>query len=210
MADVLFIQDLFYQYLGVMYLSAILKKDNISTDIIIEKDIKKILKYISNNKPGLICFSVLTGMHKFPISVSRKIKEYYPDIKILAGGPHPTFFPEYIEKGDFDAICRGEGDLVIRSYYDYILGKRSINKVPNIIYKKGNKIYENPIINLIDPLDKLPFPDRELYDKYRYFKNSPIKFVLSSRGCPFNCSFCYYKKKKIIYKNKGRYLMFRS
>ena len=210
MTDVLFIQDLFYQYSGVMYLSAILKKNKISTDLLVEKNSEKILQYISFNKPKLVCFSVMTGMHKFPIMLSKKIKEHFPDIKILAGGPHPTFFPEYIQKGNFDAICIGEGDYVIKEYYDYVLDKQSIKRVPNIVFKKKGKVHKNPVINLVDPLDELPFPDRELYDKYRFFRNSSVKFLLSSRGCPFNCSFCYNKKKKSIYANKGKYLRFRS
>ena len=56
MADVLFIQELFYEYNGVMVLSALLKQHGVSTDLLITKDEQEVLSFIDNEKPKLVCF----------------------------------------------------------------------------------------------------------------------------------------------------------
>jgi radical SAM superfamily enzyme YgiQ (UPF0313 family) len=201
--EVLFIQNLFAEYMGVMYLSAILKQEGVPTDIIIENKIENIVNYIETFKPKIIAFSVITGLHKFPLAVGKIIKEKFPYIKIIAGGPHPTFFQDYIKNNEIDAICIGEGENTIVKYYNYIIGNEKIENVPNLIFKKDNQIYKNPISPLIEDLDKLPFPDR-IYDKYKTFQYNTTKNVLATRGCPYNCFFCYNWQYKKLYENKGK------
>ncbi len=210
MSDVLFIQELFTEYMGIMYISAVLKQNHISTDILISKNIRDIINYVSICKPKIIGFSVITGLHKFPVTVSKIIKKEFPDIKIIAGGAHPTFFQEYINEDVFDAICVGEGEYPMLYFYKYTIGEIDIDAVPNIIFKKNGKIYRNKLSNLIEDLDSIPFADRELYDKYEFFKNYPTKSVLCLKGCPYNCSYCYNGRMKEIYRNKGKYVRTRD
>jgi len=208
--DVLFIQELYYDYIGVMALSAALKQKGISTDLIIERNPEKVVAYIKRHSPEMVCFSVISGIHQFPARMSRAIKAAFPDLPVIAGGPHPTFFPGYISEGAFDALCVGEGDVAIVKYYRAVTGDLPLGEVPNLIYKQDGKIRKNPVGRLIEDLDRLPFPDRSVYDKYRMFSRAETKGFVTSRGCPYNCSFCYNRKAKEIYKGKGRFHRMRS
>jgi radical SAM superfamily enzyme YgiQ (UPF0313 family) len=77
--------------------------------------------------------------------------------------------------------------------------------LPIVWAKDGEKIIENDVRPLVEDLDSLPFPDKEIfYEKLPHIRDSYIS--LSSRGCVNKCTFCnnsLYKDK--IYRDKGRF-----
>jgi radical SAM superfamily enzyme YgiQ (UPF0313 family) len=66
------------------------------------------------------------------------------------------------------------------------------------------------VAELVEELDSLPFPDRKHFYRYRFFRNSPYKSFIVSRGCPHRCTFCFNQKLKEIYRGKGRFVRLRS
>ncbi len=190
MVFVVFVQDIWYEFLGVMYLSAILKKNGHKTEIIFGNK-KSILQQIKKLKPDLIMFSSMTLQHKWVSEVSLFLKKRGIKTPIVVGGPHVTFFPEFIDEPGIDIVCRGEGEYAILELTEAIHNKKDFKKIKNLWVKDKGKIYKNPLRPLIKNLDELPYPDREIYKKYDFFKGKDSEVFLAMRGCPYNCSFCF-------------------
>lgn len=202
MAKIVFTQNLFFENLGPMYLSAVLKKFGHKVDMIIEKDIK-IIKKIKQMKPDFVAFSCTTGSHIWAIKLSKKIKQIEPQIKIVMGGAHTTFFPEVIENENIDIICRGEGEKSLVELLNSYNKHDSWVNIPNLWIKEQGKIYKNKMDDLILNLDQLPFPDKELYPKS--IGRNIIAGVITSRGCPYNCTFCFNNAfRKLVKEETGK------
>lgn len=96
-------------------------------------------------------------------------------------------------------------------FLDKLEKKKSIANIKNLWVKEDGRIFKNPVRPLVQSLDKLPFPDRELFDYETYLKwNHGTATFLSTRGCPFNCSYCINHFLVKMYHGKGRYVRFRS
>ncbi len=195
--------------LGMMYLSAALKKAGHKTTLICFKK-ENLFKKLKEFKPEVIAYSLTTGSHKDYISINKKIKKYFKVYSIF-GGPHPTFYPEMIKEKGVDAICRGEGEEAFVEFINKLEKGQDITKVKNFWIKNNNKIFKNPIRNLIQDLDKILFPDRDVvYKKNKFFLDLKIKRFITSRGCPFKCTFCFNRHYNELYKNKGPIVRHRS
>ncbi len=208
---VVFIQDIPFEYFGPMYLSAILKKEGHDCEMIVEQESKNFLRELKNAKPDIIAFSVMSGNTEWALNLARKTKKFFPKIPIIFGGPHPTFFPEIIKEPYIDIICRGEAEEALLELVNKIEKGKNITKTKNFWIKKDGRIDKNEIRYLQEDLDKLPFPDRELYySKYPFLKKLPTKRFVASRGCPYNCTFCFNHQFNLMYKGKGIPLRQRS
>jgi len=206
---VLFIQDDTLRSQGVMVLSAMLKKNNHTCDIVIQAFHKDLLKQVFNFNPDVICFSLLTTKYQWFSNLARQIKKQ-KNIPIIVGGPHPTFFPEIIKEDFVDYVCIGEGEYAINELIEKIGGKQDTSKIANIWSEENGKPIKNDVRKLVEDLDDLPLPDNNLYEKYPYFKKLNVYSLIAGRGCPYNCSFCFNKKYNTLYKNKGPILMRKS
>lgn len=190
-----------------MILSAVLKSKGHSVDLFIGEKSRHFLKKIKD--ADILAFSTMTGTQQWAIKVATEIKKER-NVLTVFGGPHPTYFPEMIENPAVDVVCIGEGEYPMLDIADSIDKGQDISQIPNLWIKKNGKIYKNEIRPLIEDLDSLPFPDRELYYKYLFLKKNPFKAFIAGRGCPYKCSFCFNPKLQEIYKGKGRYIRFRS
>jgi len=130
---------------------------------------------------------------------------------IIFGGPHPTFFPEIIDNPSVDIICIGEGELAITELADRLDAKEDFYDIENLWVKDTDgEIIKNPVRPLIQDLDGLRFPDRNIYYGKYPFLNRSQKPFFAGRGCPFNCAFCFNYVLKDIYKDKGNFIRLRS
>ena len=185
------IESFIVEPLGIGYLSSVLKREGYVVDIT-RPDV--MWKDLSNLKPDIMAISTTTGQHIRYLMLAREIKRCHPEIKIVFGGAHPTYFPEIAEEDCVDFIIRGEGEISFLKLVKAIeLGMEQ----------------EKPIEPLIEDLDTIPFPDRELIYKYPENYNNPIKNVFTSRGCPFSCTYCYLSAFRELYKDQ-RVLRYRS
>lgn len=185
---------------GIMQLSAIAKENNCETFLGIMDKENILEEKISDINPKIICYSASTGEHKYYLKINKLIKEKFPNILTIMGGPHPTFYPECIEKSELDAICVGEGDETLVDVIKAIEKGNSIKDIENI-YTKEKK---NNLRQLYADLDKLPFPDRDLFYKTTEMGNFPIKSFMASRGCPYSCTYCFNYAFRELYKGKGK------
>ncbi|MFH1365792.1 MAG: radical SAM protein [Patescibacteria group bacterium] len=193
-----FVQNFLGPHFGIMYISAVLKQNGYSTDVFIEGLHKDIVKDICDAKPDIIGFTCITGEHRWLEKRAAEIKKYL-DVPIIVGGPHPTYFPEMVEIDNVDIVCRGDGENVVLELMNRKTNKQEINDIQGLWVKKDGKIYRNNLAPLVENIEKLPLPDRDIYDKYEFFRTETEIPVCLSRGCPFSCTFCYNAAKKKLY-----------
>jgi hypothetical protein len=107
------------------------------------------------------------------------------------GGSHASAAPESLLSSLYvDYVIRGEGEKAFVDFLDFIEGRKPIDAVPNLAYKKDGELCFNPIGDNF-PLDELPFPDFSDFAPSRYaLAGKPMTFMITSRSCPHKCSFC--------------------
>ncbi|MCX7974285.1 MAG: B12-binding domain-containing radical SAM protein [Candidatus Aminicenantes bacterium] len=211
MATLLFLDELWYEKLGPMYISAAIKAHGHKCIISIGRfdDFRRDIEVF---RPDLIGFSAMTMEMNFVRKTSSRLKRSGIKTPIIVGGIHATFFPEIIEDENIDLVCVGEAETSMTILLDKIDKKESFWDVPNIWFKENGKIVKNQINYFEQNLDNLPFPDRELYRRYKYFrKNIYFAPVMTKRGCPFECSYCFnVSLKEISNWPKKHYVRYRS
>lgn len=199
----------FEEPLGVLYLSAICKK-NSHRVYAVANNLARIEEKIKAIKPDLIALSVLTPSFSYLLQAVKKIKTKF-DIPTVFGGPQATFFPEIIKHKEIDYVFIGEGEEVFTKFLNLLEENRPVDKINNLVFKEdGNLIKQNPLSPLIKNLDILPFPDRELFIDYRQFYKADVRSVIVSRGCPYKCSYCFNNEYQKLYSGLGEKVRVRS
>lgn len=199
----------FVEPLGIMYLSSFLKErghECYFIDIKFEKNFALEAQKIS---PDIIAYSITTGKHKFYQEFNQKLKKSFTFFSLF-GGPHCTFFPEFIYEEGVDAICRGEGEFPFLELADNLEAGRAITQIKNLWIKIEGKIYKNEVRNLIEDLDAIPAPDRDLINKYKHYQKMHRRYILTQRGCPYECAYCFNHSYNKLYQGKGRIIRKRS
>jgi radical SAM superfamily enzyme YgiQ (UPF0313 family) len=193
--------------LGIMYLSSMLKSHGHPTDIVCIGNGEGVKLKVAEYKPDIVAYSIMTGDQYLYNGVNITIKRDYPGIFSIAGGPHPTFFPEMINDPvmTFDTICIGEGE---NSLITFLTLQGHIN-AQGFRFRNNCNGSKNENFPLCTNLDMLPNPDRYLVSKYQDVHNNPIKHLIASRGCPYNCTYCFNKSFAELYPNQQR-VRFRS
>jgi len=154
--NILFIYKYEYvEHLGILYLSSYLKKKGHQVDFIDLMFTKDYISEINRIKPEVIAYSITTGKHTFYKKINIALKKKF-DFFSIFGGPHCTFFPEFIKEKGVDAICKGEGELAFAELLERLENKEDIRSIPNIDVKINGKIYYNAVRDLVHDLDMLP------------------------------------------------------
>ncbi len=186
--------------IGPMFISAIAQQEGHKT-YLCEMNHEDPIERIGELKPDIVAYSSSTGEAKHYIRINKIIKEKFPKIFTIMGGPHSTFFPEMIHKTTLDAICIGEGEYAFRDLLRAISAGRSFDGMPNIMTKSGNSY---TVRNLIEDLDSLPIPDYGLMYDNTPMGKSPLKSFIVSRGCPYQCTYCFNPAWNKLYQGKGK------
>ncbi len=200
-----FLQNLWHEYFGVVYIASLLKKHGHSCEVFIDGGEKNLIESVIKYKPDIIGFPCTTGSHQWALKTNKKLKKKINFVSIF-GGPHPTFFPEIIKNPSVDIISIGESEYSFLELVESLDQKKDISNIKNLWVKKDGKIYRNELRHLIQNLDDLPFPDREIYYKYPFLANNDTKTFISGRGCPYQCTFCFNHVNMKMYLGKGKYV----
>jgi len=209
MARVAFVQNLAVEYLGVMSLSALLKKHGHVVEVFIVESREASLRELARFQPAVIGFPCSTGTHDWVVAFAAALKKRM-DGTVIIGGPHATFFPEIIKEPPVDLVCVGEGEQAVLELAGRVDERGDLTTIPNLWAKRDDAVIRNDPRDLISDLDALPFPDRELYaGKYPYLNRSH-KVFMAGRGCPFDCTYCFNHAYMNIYRGKGRMVRLRS
>lgn len=173
--------------LAIRYLKSYVEKYSEKKVEIYETNINNRIDHIITDiyelMPKRVIFSTYIWNKEFILLIAKELKKILPDILIMLGGPEVSYDSENIlRKNRFiDAIFIGEGERVLLNYLTN--GKKGCRGVAYI--EDDNYIYagDEPVM---ETLDEIPFPYSEEYLR----ENIQILYYESSRGCPFNCSYC--------------------
>ncbi|UTW66157.1 B12-binding domain-containing radical SAM protein [bacterium SCSIO 12643] len=210
MARLLFLQNLDYEFLGPMYISSILKQNGHDCKMLIGHKLADFEREIQAFKPDLVGFSIMSGSHNWALQMAREIKTKY-SVKNIFGGAHPTFFRDFIKEEGVDYIVKGEGEETMVEIMNRLDLQESFTEVSNLSYiDSDNQVQHNPLRNLAKRMDDYPFPDRFLYGQLDSRLDRSVRNVITSRGCPFHCSFCFEDAMRDLYKGKGKYVRIRE
>ncbi|MAF96527.1 MAG: hypothetical protein CMM60_12330 [Rhodospirillaceae bacterium] len=209
MASILFISDNFVnEGLGIMYLSSYLKANGHDVELTLLQDYKRfddLIQFVEECDPDLVGFSVMTPQVEQFRPISKLIKEK-TGRTIVWGGAHCMFMSEDVMNyGCVDIICIGDGEEALLTLMDRIEDGEDYADVRSLFVKTGKGWVRNPLAPSEDNLDKYPFPDRGLYyDKYPLMANFAVKRFITTRGCPYKCSYCFEPTYFDMYKGKGK------
>ncbi len=196
---------------GVSYISSMLKKHGHNTEVFVVTRYTKddeIDAIINQFKPQLIGFSAVFREFKSIAKTAKYIKQKHPSILLLSGGAHTTLEPEEAISESFDVICIGEGEYPILELVQQLERKVDPTGIKNLwIKRKDGSIEKNPTREFLKNIDELPYPDRDIWQKWIKNKNS-IHNIIIGRGCPFNCTYCCNHALRQV--AEGQYVRFRS
>lgn len=187
--------------LGLGYLAAYLMERNYAVRII-DEEIEKLtlenIKHITDKDEQLFGISCMTPNVGRGYELSDMIKSVYPKSKIIFGGIHPTVAPEEVlSRPAIDLVVRGEAEPVIEQIINNHREGLGFRDILSCSYRDNGKVTHNPAAPLVD-INLLPDIPYHLFDSKVY----DMGFVISSRGCPYNCVFC---SQRAINGNKYRY-----
>ena len=182
--------------LGLSYMAAVLSENNYDVKIV-DLNVGEKKQSIPDNNWDLVGITLDTSRYYKGMKYARMLKS--KGTKVVVGGPHASFMAdEILGSGSADFVVRGEGEHTILELAKVLSEGENLEQIKGLSYISDNQIIHNPDRTYSDDLDTLPFPARHLVnmDKYRTSKlgTRSITSILTSRGCPYQCSFCASSK----------------
>ncbi|MDO8538464.1 MAG: radical SAM protein [archaeon] len=190
-----------YPSLGVLYLAGIAKDQGNEVQIFdtgLEKN-KTLEQTISEFSPDLVFMGVYTPSILTDYKIIEKVKSFISkNAKIIVGGPHASAMPERTmnECKAIDFLIQGEAELSFAELIKVLANNEPVSSVKGIYWRENEKILHGPTAELLQNLDTLPFPAYDLIQKYEYklpqiSVGKKLALVITSRGCPYQCTFCH-------------------
>lgn len=181
--------------LGLAYLYSFLETRDYEIEVLFlnnhteESCFKKVAEKIKEFLPDIVGFQIFTANRISSYFLIEYVHKKYPEIKILFGGIHATLMHEQlITKFPYAIAVLGEGEETFSALIRELeKNKPDINGIEGIVFYTHGKIIKTKEKKLIENLDDLPFPKHEIFFEDKKRKSGCI---ITSRGCPFNCSFC--------------------
>jgi anaerobic magnesium-protoporphyrin IX monomethyl ester cyclase len=188
--------------LSLAYMAAVLDQDGHEVKIIdcpiCKIDHEKLKAELASFEPNLIGISCMTPTISSVLQSARVAKEACPNSKVVLGGSHVSFMDKQIlsQEATVDIIVRGEGEQTLSELAQHSPNSDSLNEIKGITFKNNDgQITQTPDRPFIQNLDELPRPAYKYFpmEKYRVFGKTYL-LMMTSRGCPFQCSFCISAK----------------
>lgn len=150
--------------------------------------LKEIKKTIIEFQPQVVGLQIITANRVSSYSLIEYIHKHYPSIQIIVGGIHTTImYEQLLKKFNYIIAVLGEGEITVMELLKELDCKNpNLKKIDGLAFWKKNSVIVTKTRKLITDLDILPFPRHEDFID----KNINIGQILTTRGCPFNCSFC--------------------
>ncbi len=204
------VQDRAFHPIGILYLSALLKQKHHQIFLVDAIRMKDVEDAVQRYRPDVLGISTTTGRFSFFKQVAARVKERWPNILTVFGGPHLLGNPQAIEEDGIDIVCLDEGEIPFSILISRLETGDSYHTIAGLWVKQDGQIFKNPVHPLLQDLDSLPFYDIHLCDHYHYCKDVANAIFISSRGCPYNCAYCYTALLKLRHKQEKGAVRFRS
>jgi anaerobic magnesium-protoporphyrin IX monomethyl ester cyclase len=193
--------------LAIEYLSAVLKQHGHETALVFESFLfdtnylyipaiyqwsnrpAKVADRILREKPDLVAFSVVSDYYQWACAVAEELKSK-SSVPAVFGGIHVTALPaKVLSKPFVDYVVIGEAEYALLDLVNALESGGDTSEIPNVWSKSNGSFIQNPPRPPIADLNALPFPDKSVFtEKVPIYKE--IYYVLTSRGCPYACTYC--------------------
>lgn len=174
---------------GMGYIAETLRENGIEYDVLdmgLGYSIKHLKKKIATFKPELIGISMMTFMHKDTYRLIHEIRSSFPNVHIVAGGPHISTMREAALKEcldiDYGIVLEGEETII------QLCKGEGLSEIKGLIYREGDNIHYTGDRKFIENLNEVSFPKYEKFELDKYGVKEIA--IVSSRGCPYNCIYC--------------------
>lgn len=166
--------------LGLLHLAGLATSIGCDVDVelISNNDFTGLYRRVEEWNPDFVGFQIWTGWHLQTFVACDRVRTMSP--RVIIGGPHVTYFTDECAK-HADYVVRGDGFRIFRRILQ--------GEIEPGIHFDAKQLTEG-----------FPMPNRNIvYDKYPVLRNSPIRSMITSIGCPFTCSYCYASKWNEMY-----------
>lgn len=192
--------------MGLGYIAAVLLREGVDVEIY-NQDVhhypdEHLREYLDKNRFDVVGVSITGGYYQYRkiLRISEAINKSKNRPFYVIGGHGPSPEPEYfLKKTQADAIVIGEGEITILDLVSALSNHQPLSTVQGIAFRDGQKVFVNERRTLIADIDTIPWPAYNLFpiEYYRLLrmphasKTDFVLWILSGRGCPFHCNFCY-------------------
>ena len=190
--------------LTLAYLAGYIRKylPEIEINILDQLTTEEMISKLKKDTPNIIGISATTLNYYKTKELTKVLRKDFPNVILVLGGVYITCFPEPFKDSLFDMAVIGEGE---RSFLNLIkviqktgkVSPKEFKKIKGLIFRDGKKIVNTGMPDLIEDLDEVPIPARDLLNMDFYCLPGIFALnldhygaILTSRGCPFNCSYC--------------------
>ena len=188
-----------YPPLGILYLSAYLKRAGFSVEVFDAtfrdpKDFEEALRRVRPKIVGIYA-NIITRENVFKMAGMAKAAgvEF-----VVCGGPDAPEWSDLYFSNGIDIIGTNEGERTLEALIAWLneRGMQGLEEFPGIIISRNSRSFRTPPRAVITDLDALPWPDRDVLVMEDYFKAWKSKHgetsvsLITARGCPFHCAWC--------------------
>lgn len=190
--------------LGLAYLDAFLKSKGIESQVIdctgqglVHTELAYIMK---REQVRLVGISAMTPFIHRAVELASVIKQIDERIVIIMGGSHASSLgPDLLKQTtSLDIVARGEGELTLLEIVKEFKQEQDpdLSMISGISFKKNGLVITTADRPLIQDLDTVPFPSRDISNSSNYHLpvkwnfREPFAAIVTSRGCKYNCAFC--------------------
>ncbi len=166
--------------------------------------LKEVYRTINSFQPDLIGLTMPTPAYDCVKEIAKQTKQFFPQVKIVVGGPHPSAFPKTLIKEipEIDFSILGEGEIPLLKLVSALEKNEDLSDIPSLSFKRNGEVLFNSQREFIKDLNNIPFPARDLLPNHIYYTSLPKKMgktrgylanMFTSRGCPYDCTYCESK-----------------
>ncbi len=190
---------------GLLYIATLLKNSGfkvkcLGINELFRMSFSDVRRIFTLSSPKIVGFYTISDNQYLVSDFAHNIKKWNPNCLVVVGGPLATSLgPKILDDNPHYDICViGEGEYVMLDIARWKIKKEGkIEDIPSIIYREKGKYRINPQAPPIKDLDSLPYPDHSLITPKTLFP------IVTGRGCPFNCLFCFQGVHGLKYRFRG-------
>jgi anaerobic magnesium-protoporphyrin IX monomethyl ester cyclase len=190
--------------MGMLVLAAVARTRGYRVHLVDAKEqgasVDAVSRQIAALRPDYLGLSATTISVTNAARIAERVKTLLPGVVTILGGAHVSAIPERTLEAfpsiDFGIV--GEGEVSLFALLADLDAGRSVDAVPGLAYRRDGRGHANPRAPYLDDLDALPLPAWDLLPDFPHrfqpslfsYPRTPVATLITSRGCPFSCSFC--------------------
>ncbi len=184
--------------LGLAYLAASLERQGFRVDVLDSlvrvRTLAEFERALQGRDVDVVGVTAMTDAVRGALEAADIVRSVLPNATSVLGGAHMATYPaETLARGAFDFGVVGEGEQTFPELVKAIRDGKNMEAIPGVLSKESLDTRNLHLKPRLDDLDRLPHPDRSLFPNRAYrtaLGRNPVTYLISSRGCPFTCTFC--------------------